>query len=148
MVAGKRYPLEELIHVHRKLTESFLLLQVNGIANRDIKPHNIILVENPIVEGKFYLKISDFGISCKLDKGIDSIPATSLSGLTREYAAPEVLLLFEKLKKGEHSRKETNMYNPFLSRCFFIWSTHGKDDQRKMDAKGYKSKFSKKFERI
>ena len=81
--AGKTYQLAELIYVHRKLTEGFALLQEKGIANRDVKPGNVILVENPKVEGSFYPKISDFGISCKLEKGISTVPSTGITGLTQ-----------------------------------------------------------------
>ena len=110
--AGKSYTCAELMYVHRKLTEGFVLLQENGIANRDVKPGNIILVENPSKEGNFQYKISDFGIACKLDKGICDVPATEISGLTREYAAPEVLLFNEKVIS------ENDTYNPFLADVF------------------------------
>ena len=63
--AGKTYKCSELIYVHRKLTEGFVLLEENGIANRDVKPANIILVENPNTERSFHYKISDFGIDGK-----------------------------------------------------------------------------------
>ena len=110
--AGKKYTCEELIYVHRKLAEGFAILQENGIANRDVKPGNIILVENPMMEGSFCHKISDFGISCKLQKGITTAPALGISGLTREYAAPEILNFFE-MQVGKIS--ENDVYNPFLA---------------------------------
>ena len=36
--AEKSYTYTELMHIHRKLTEGFLLLQEEGIAHRDVKP--------------------------------------------------------------------------------------------------------------
>ena len=113
--AGKKYSCAELIYVHRKITEGFALLQENGISNRDVKPANIILVENPISEKGFYPKISDFGIACKLEKGVRMVSATSLGGLTKEYAAPEVDLYFEK---GFDALTEKDKYNPFLADVF------------------------------
>lgn len=113
--AGKKYTCAELIYVHRKLSEGFAILQENGIANRDVKPGNIILAENPMMEGSFCHKISDFGISCKMEAGICTAPVKEISGLTREYAAPEILLFYEK-KITEIS--DNDVYNPFLADVF------------------------------
>lgn len=110
--AGKRYTCAELIYVHRKLAEGFAILQENGIANRDVKPGNIILVENPISEGSFHYKISDYGISCKLEKGIFTSPVLGILGLTKQFAAPEILSYFER---GSDEIPESEVYNPFLA---------------------------------
>ena len=60
--AGKIYTCEELLFVLQNLVEGYYHLQKNGIANRDIKPKNIILVEDQKQKERFYYKISDFGI--------------------------------------------------------------------------------------
>ena len=64
--AGKVFSLSELIYVQLQIVEGFAKLEENGIANRDVKPANIILVEDANIEGKFYFKISDFGICPKI----------------------------------------------------------------------------------
>ena len=68
MEAGKQISCAELLYAHRKMVEGFAVLQENGIGNRDVKAQNIILVEYPSIEGRFYYKISDFGIGCQLPK--------------------------------------------------------------------------------
>lgn len=68
--AGKRYSCCELLHVVPRLVEGFVLLEENGIANRDVKPQNIILVENKNKdETSFLYRISDFGVGCSFASG-------------------------------------------------------------------------------
>jgi len=94
--AGKVYTCGELLYVLPKLVEGFSILEENGIANRDVKPENIILVENREKEGApYYYKISDFGVGCYLPKGQLKSSSNSVMGLTKSYAAPEV---FEIIK--------------------------------------------------
>ena len=64
--AGKTFTCEELLYVIGKISEGFAILEENGITNRDVKAENIILVEDPSDEERFFYKISDFGIGCKL----------------------------------------------------------------------------------
>ena len=127
--AGKKYKLSELMYVHRKMTEGFLFLEENGIANRDVKPGNIILVENPTQEGSYNYKISDFGISCKTENGLCTVSTTTISGYTEEFAAPEVLDLDEEDDNDQEEEKVEDkekaevpkvevVYNPFLADVF------------------------------
>ncbi len=64
--------------------------------HRDIKPQNILIMNN-----NTYC-IADFGISKILDIKMDSrhittakLKTTNIQALSKEYAAPEVKMLFE-----------------------------------------------------
>jgi len=111
--AGKVYTCSELLYVLPKLIKAFTLLEQNGIANRDVKPQNIILVENPAKDSSKYLyKISDFGVGCKMPKGELNLNSNSLVGFSMEYAAPEVI---------EISRRANNLkYNPYLADVYSL----------------------------
>lgn len=103
---GKKYPCKELIHVHRKLSEGYALLQENGIANRDVKPDNIILVENPKIKDSFHYKIIDFGIGCKMEKGTCTTTIMSLKGFTPGYEAPEVIIYAKRIRRALKDGRE------------------------------------------
>lgn len=64
-------------------------LHNNGIIHRDLKPQNILIVNR---NGKYVPKITDFGISKKLDVNKSSVFTNSLAGAgTLSYASPEQL---------------------------------------------------------
>ena len=120
--AGKAFTCEELINVLRKLVEAFAILQVNGIANRDIKGKNVILVEDHRNEGRYFYKISDFGIGCQIPKNSSIIPSSSIGGFTKKFAAPDVLDLRNESKDID--------YNPFQSKISFdnnIWTNYSQN---------------------
>jgi len=56
---GKEFSFAEFLHIIRQLIKGFALLQSNGIAQRDIKPQNIILVEDKNNQKEFLFKVSD-----------------------------------------------------------------------------------------
>ena len=99
-----KYSLENVLFIMRSLSEDFKILQENGVASRDVKPQNIILVK----DGKenYHYKISDFGIGCVLNEWENEIDIDSFSGFTKKYAAPELILIH-----NEDYPKKT--YDPF-----------------------------------
>ena len=66
-------------------------LHENKIIHRDLKPGNVLRFESDY--GDYVLKISDFGISKKLEGTIHA--GTTNAGTTR-YMAPEVAISQEK----------------------------------------------------
>jgi serine/threonine protein kinase len=65
----------------------------NRLVHRDIKPQNILLSKNS--DGRVVLKISDFGF-CKPTSIRGSYTQSAEIRGTRNYMAPELLLLIEK----------------------------------------------------
>ena len=112
---GKSYSCCELLHVVPRLVEGFVLLEENGIANRDVKPKNIILVENKNKdEISFLYRIADFGVGCCLSPGTSKVPIESLSGISVKYAAPEVFESWRKIAKKDET------YDPFMADSFSL----------------------------
>lgn len=123
LLAGKKYTCEEMMYLVPKITQGFLKLEENGIANRDVKPQNIILVEdneNKDNPGYFY-KIADFGIGCHIKKAESEenkaqdekfIGFNTCSAFTEAFAAPEL----DKLD-------EEDIYNPFLADVYSLGIT-------------------------
>ena len=111
--AGKTFSCSELLFILLKLVEGFKILQENGVANRDVKTQNIILVEDPNIEGTYYYKISDFGISCQLPLDTLTAPCNSVKGFTELYVAPEVLEFWQ----GNSSKEN---YNPFVADVYSL----------------------------
>jgi len=77
-------------------------LHNNGIIHRDLKPQNILIVNR---NGKYVPKITDFGISKKLDVNKSSVFTNSLAGAgTLSYASPEQLC-------GQTIKKNTDLWS-------------------------------------
>ena len=113
---GKIYSWNEILIVMKPLIESLVLLQQHGISNRDIKPSNIILVEEGKKNHVLY-KISDFGIGVKIPQGCSTlIEFSTLKGLTRGFASPEIL-------KAASSLNDSSLYDPFKSDVYSLGVT-------------------------
>ena len=113
--AGKIYSCEELMYVLREIVNAFFILEENGIAHRDVKAGNIILKEKNENVDQFDYKIMDFGIGCKLSEdwqNTNTIKVKTITGVTEEYAAPEVLSLLKFPDK--------EVYNPFQADVFSL----------------------------
>jgi predicted Ser/Thr protein kinase len=80
---GKRFSLEELKkHIIPCLNEALRVLHENGIIHKDLKPSNIMLLE----DGRS-VAIIDFGVSSVVDHG--STVLVTKTGFTPAYSAPE-----------------------------------------------------------
>merc|ERR1719461_903332 len=78
----------------RQLVAGIECMHLNGIIHRDIKPQNLLL------DNKYNLKITDFGLS-KIDPtGNSNIKMNDWHVGTRGYQAPEILL-----RKKEYDKK-------------------------------------------
>ena len=104
----RKYDLKNLLYIFESLSQDLDILEQNGIAWRDVKPINIILVRMENSPSLFYYKISDFGIGIVLDKGKKT--CSSIDGSTDGFAAPEL----EKLKKSNCQ------YNPFRADVYSL----------------------------
>ena len=76
-------------HLLTQILSGIDFLHNNGIIHRDLKPQNILIVKR----GDSYIpKITDFGISKKLDINKSSVFSNSIAGAgTLAYASPEQL---------------------------------------------------------
>ena len=102
------YDLPNALYIFKSLLKQLILLQEIGIANRDIKPENIILVEDKTFNDRYIYKISDFGIGCKLPKGVTLAKCEEVIGLTNTFASPELLIICDGLDND-------GTYDPFKS---------------------------------
>ncbi|MDR3261605.1 MAG: serine/threonine protein kinase, partial [Tannerella sp.] len=75
--------------VLKQILAGLEFLHANGIIHRDLKPQNILMVKR----GSEYIpKITDFGISKKLDVNRSSVFSNSIAGAgTLAYSSPEQL---------------------------------------------------------
>ena len=113
--AGKVFSCPELFYAHRKMVEGFAILEENGIATRNVKAQNIILVEDPKTDQqRFFYKIHEFGNSCLLPKNSFLVASSSLKGIMNEFTAPEVVRLLV-----ENSPQKIE-YNPFLADVYSL----------------------------
>ena len=109
----KNYYTEgELYEITRQLIKTFALLQKNNITHRDIKPQNILIVDN-------IYKICDFG-EAKVTEG-NSIIRQTIKG-TELYMSP---ILFMALNKRQnyiiHNTFKSDVFS--LGMCLFLAAT-------------------------
>jgi len=110
ITARKFFKVEEILHILEKLVHSFAILQEKGIANRDIKPDNIILVEEQRNDEINYIyKAADFGIGLEMGSGVEEVSFDTIIGLTKDFAAPEII-----------DHPVFGSYNPFVADVFSL----------------------------
>ena len=110
ITSGKVFKVEGILHILCKLVESFAILQENGISNRDIKPQNIILVEEQRNDDIHYIyKAADFGIGLEMSSGVEEASFETLIGCTEDFAAPEII-----------SHPLFGFYNPYVADVYSL----------------------------
>ena len=109
--AGKVYDCDELLYVLKRLVTGLAILQDNGIANRDIKTSNIILIEDSENQGNYIYKLSDFGSGCQLDKDCQFLDISYLPLISQDFSAPELSTLTDI---------EAKHYNPFVADVYSL----------------------------
>ena len=111
-LSKKYYTEGEIYKIMRQLIKSFAELQKNFITHRDVKPQNILIVNNNY-------KIGDFG-EAKITDG-NSIIKQSIKG-TELYMSP---ILFEALNKRQsiiiHNTFKSDVFS--LGMCLFLAAT-------------------------
>ena len=95
----------------RQILAGIEFLHNQGIIHRDLKPQNILIVNR---NGEYIPKITDFGISKKLDTNKSSVFTNSLAGIgTLAYASPEQLL-------GQTIKKNTDLWSFGVIVCWIF----------------------------
>ena len=102
----------ELMEIFRNLIGIFASLQKNHITHRDIKPQNIMLINNK-------MKICDFG-NARVLKGLGII-IQRIRG-SELYMSPKIFRAYESGKQNvKHNAYKSDVYS--LGICFFIASS-------------------------
>ena len=118
--AGKQYSCKELIYVLKILVSGYEYLQKNRIANRDVKPANIILIEDPSKENQFLYKISDFGTSYLLDPNSDFLNRNEIKAFTLPFSAPEIRDFLKNPQDNSNDNNKGPNYNPFKADVYSL----------------------------
>jgi TonB family protein len=114
LLTDKQLSDEQKDNLLKQILEGIVFLHSQGIIHRDLKPQNILIVNR---NGKYIPKITDFGISKKLDENKSSIFTNSLAGAgTLSFASPEQLM-------GNTIRKNTDLWSFGVIAC---WTFTGK----------------------
>lgn len=88
VLSSNNLTLNERYDILSQILSGIKYLHENGVIHRDLKPQNILLVQH---DGHYIPKISDFGISKRIDTTHFSTVNNSILGGTRLYASPEQL---------------------------------------------------------
>jgi uncharacterized protein (TIGR02145 family) len=95
----------------RQILAGIEFLHNKVIIHRDLKPQNILIVNR---NGEYIPKITDFGISKKLDVNMSSVFTNSLQGAgTLSFTSPEQLL-------GNTLRKNTDLWSFGVISCWMF----------------------------
>ena len=114
----KKYKISEIVFILNTLVDGLAKAEEIKVANRDIKPENLILVKNN--QNSFMYKFIDFGIGCILDGNQgNKIEFDTLTGFSKLYAAPEII---NYLKLEDKSKLKCS-YNPFQADVYSLGIT-------------------------
>ncbi len=78
-----RLPLERCIHIARQIAEALHAAHSEGVAHRDLKPHNIL------IDSADQIYVSDFGLAKSLDSHSSGMTHAGQVLGTPRYMAPE-----------------------------------------------------------
>jgi len=84
IVSKKRLPEKEARDVFRQIASAVAFIHQNGYAHRDLKPENMLLDKD------HRIKIIDFGLSAKPEKGLRASALSTRAG-SALYASPELI---------------------------------------------------------
>ncbi|OCK96271.1 kinase-like protein [Cenococcum geophilum 1.58] len=98
-------PIQEVhaSQITSQVLEGLSFMHKNGFSHRDLKPNNILVVSK--APDKWWVKISDFGISKREDEGLNM--SSTLKG-TLGFLAPE--LLFQNRQRTAIDDKAADMW--------------------------------------
>jgi uncharacterized protein (TIGR02145 family) len=112
LLTDKQLTYEQKDNLLKQILEGIVFLHSHGIIHRDLKPQNILISLNR--KGEYIPKITDFGISKKLDVNKSSVFTNSLAGAgTLSFASPEQLL-------GSTIRKNTDLWSFGVITCWMF----------------------------
>ncbi|XP_050681764.1 serine/threonine-protein kinase ULK3-like isoform X2 [Leptidea sinapis] len=83
-----RVPEKQVLHFLQQLASALKFLREKGVVHMDLKPHNLLLHKGS--DGKYVLKLADFGFAQLVTPGADSEDWRSVRG-SPLYMAPEML---------------------------------------------------------
>jgi WD40 repeat protein/serine/threonine protein kinase len=83
----RRTPLETRLEIVAQVADSLQAAHDCGVIHRDVKPSNILVMENPRERYGVQVKLTDFGIGHLISR--DSLRPSFLTGFTETLATPE-----------------------------------------------------------
>ena len=101
LLKNQKLSLSQRQDILRQLLDGISFLHDHKIIHRDLKPHNILISKR---KDKYIPKITDFGISKKIDSEKNTSFPNSFPGGTFAYASPEQL-------KAEKIRKNSDLWS-------------------------------------
>jgi len=83
----KRYPVDRLLSVFRKVCDAVAFSHSRGIIHRDLKPENIMVEQRR--DHPDFVKVLDFGIAKILGSDLPALTRSDVVCGTPQYMAPE-----------------------------------------------------------
>jgi uncharacterized protein (TIGR02145 family) len=112
LLTDKQLRYDQKDCILKQILEGIVFLHNQNIIHRDLKPQNILIALNQ--KGGYIPKITDFGISKKIDSNNSSAYTNSLTGVgTLAYASPEQL-------RGLTIRKNTDLWSYGVLVCWMF----------------------------
>ena len=110
-IRKKAYSEKEIAYILGYLIDGCAIAQENGFAHRDIKPGNILFLQ--LKNGVPSYKFIDFEKGIIMNENQSIVSCSSIKGLTRSHAAPEILEILD-----DELDDDASLYNPFKADVF------------------------------